>query len=69
MSRGRVCARAIIRSNLTYPRDDSMGTSGRLKERNYVFALCVSLRYRLSMCGINDDSRGAGNDLNGGDVK
>lgn len=27
------CTRAIIRSNLTYPRDDSMGTGDRLKEK------------------------------------
>lgn len=33
-----VCARAIIRSNLTYPSDDSMGTSDRLKKGEITFS-------------------------------
>lgn len=57
-----VCARAIIRSNLTYPRDDSMGTSDRLKERNYVFSVCVSL-YVSPFVRLKANSQGAENEF------
>lgn len=42
-----VCARAIITSNLTYPRDDSMGTSDRLKGEFFCLELICCLYFEI----------------------